>query len=282
MNRDPSTPDASIAAEILAYYERGAERERLSLGRGELERLRTQELLTRYLPPPPASVLDVGGGWGVYAFWLAAQGYDVHLIDPVPGHIEQAHERMSEPGIQPLASASVGDARRLEAQTVSVDVVLLLGPLYHLPERENRLLALGEAYRVLRAGGVVFAVGISRFASLLDGLSSQRLNDPEFARIVEQDLRDGQHRNPSDRQGYFTTAFFHHPDELREEVEASGFAVLDVLGIEGPGYWMVHDLEARLSEPTQREHVLLAALAIEREPTLLGLGPHLMAVARKP
>lgn len=281
MSGDANPQGASIASEILAYYERGAERERLSLGRGELERLRTQELLIRYLPSPPASVLDVGGGWGVYAFWLAAQGYDVHLIDPVPGHVEQARERMSAPGIQPLASARVGDARRLEAETDSVDVVLLLGPLYHLPEREDRLLALGEAFRVLRTGGVVFAVGISRFASLLDGLSGQRLNDPEFARIVEQDLRDGQHRNPSDRLGYFTTAFFHHPDELREEVEAAGFAVGDVLGIEGPGYWMVHDLEARLSEPAQRAQVLLAARAIEREPTLLSLGPHILAVARK-
>jgi len=281
MSREDGVPADTIAAEILAYYERGAERERLLFGRGELERVRTRELLTRHLPAAPASVLDVGGGWGVHAFWLTEQGYDVHLIDPVPGHIEQARERMSEPGVYPLASARVGDARQLDQASDSVDTVLLLGPLYHLPERADRLLALREARRVLRTDGLVFAVGISRFASLLDGLNGQRLNDPEFARIVEQDLRDGQHRNPSERQGYFTTAFFHHPDELREEVAAAEFAVADILGIEGPGYWMVHDLEARLSDPAQREQLLLAARAIEREPTLLGLGPHIMAIARK-
>ena len=67
--------------DIAAYYAEGKERVRLTAGSGRLELLRTQELLARYLPPAPAIVLDVGGGPGLYALPLAAQGYDVHLID---------------------------------------------------------------------------------------------------------------------------------------------------------------------------------------------------------
>jgi hypothetical protein len=73
-----------LDAEMLAHYEEGIERERLLRGgAGRLENLRTWELLVRYLPPAPVTVLDVGGGAGAYALPLAREGYAVHLIDPV-------------------------------------------------------------------------------------------------------------------------------------------------------------------------------------------------------
>src|SRR5258708_7778491 len=78
------------AEEVLAYYGRGLEDERLDHDRGKLERWRTQELLLRYLPAPPAIVLDVGGATGHYALWLAEQGYEVHLVEPVPLHVDTA------------------------------------------------------------------------------------------------------------------------------------------------------------------------------------------------
>jgi ubiquinone/menaquinone biosynthesis C-methylase UbiE len=114
-------------------------------GAGRLEYLRTRELLARYLPPAPATVLDVGGGAGVYALPLAREGYSVHLIDAVPLHVEQAREASALQQDSPLASAQVGDARRLVWDDNSVDAVLLLGPLYHLTSRDDRLRALKEA-----------------------------------------------------------------------------------------------------------------------------------------
>jgi ubiquinone/menaquinone biosynthesis C-methylase UbiE len=107
-------------------------------------------------------ILDIGGGAGVYSFWLAAMGYSVHLVDAMPLHIEQARQVASQPGTPPLACLSVGDARRLDFRDEIADAVLLMGPLYHLTERDDRLLALREAHRVLCPGGMVCAVGISR------------------------------------------------------------------------------------------------------------------------
>src|SRR5713101_7975343 len=194
-----------LPKEIESHYLEGRERERLSADRGELERLRTQAILARDLPPASAVVVDVGGAAGVYAFPLAKQGYEVHLIDPVELHLEQARSRAATCGVA-LAAIALGDARKLEFPTGGADAVLLLGPLYHLIEHEDRVQALGEARRILKPGGVLFAAVISRFASFIDGLLNGFFQDAAFRKIIADDLASGQHRNPANHPAYFTTA----------------------------------------------------------------------------
>jgi ubiquinone/menaquinone biosynthesis C-methylase UbiE len=236
-------------------------------------------LLERYLPAPPAFVADVGGGPGRYAVWLAERGYHVHLVDPVPLHVEQA--RAAARGRQAtLASAETGDARALRLADASVDAVLLLGPLYHLREREERLQALAEARRVCRRGGVIIAATISRFASTLDGLRGGYLEDPAFAAVADRDRRDGRHRNPTGHPAYFTTAYFHRPEDLAAELSAAGLAHEATLAVEGAG-WLLADLDARLADERRRAVLLAALAALEAEPTLLGVSAHLLAVARR-
>ena len=215
-----------------------------------------------------------------YALWLAELGYEVHLVEPVSRLLEEA-KRRSQASAQPLASCRVGDARRLDLADASVDVVLLLGPLYHLTAAADRARALAEAARVLRPGGLVFAAAISRYASALDGFVHDALDDPQFAAIVEQDLRDGQHRNDTGRFEFFTTAHFHRPEDLREEVIASGLQLDGLYGIEGPG-WLSRDINAQLTDARRRETLLRVARMLESAPSILGASPHLLAVARKP
>jgi len=264
--------------DIQRYYARGFEKERLDTGVFRLELERTKELLSRFLPPPPSTVLDVGGGPGRYARWLAGLGYEVHLVDPVPRHVEEAREQHhGEPSI---TSAELGDARDLERASGSAEAVLLLGPLYHLTDREDRLRALGEAFRVLRTGGILCAAAISRYASMLDGLSRDLFADPRFRKIAEHGLATGQHRNPTLDPAFFTTAYFHEPLELEAEMRAAGFDVDGVYGIEGPG-WVVPNAVERWENPRQREELLWFARAVERAPSLTGMSAHLLGVARK-
>jgi ubiquinone/menaquinone biosynthesis C-methylase UbiE len=271
---------SSADRDIAAFYARGLERDRLASGDGALEFLRTQALLERYLPAPPSAIIDVGGGPGRYAIWLAERGYRVHLVDPVPLHIEQARAESTSQPRGALTSSEVGDARALKFPDASADAVLFLGPLYHLPDRADRVRALAEARRVCRSGGVVMAATISRFASMLDGLRGGYLADPVFAAIAESDLRDGRHRNPTGDPRYFTTAYFHRPEEVAEECEAAGLAPQATVAIEGPA-WLLPDLDAWLADD-RRKATLLAALAqLEAEPALLGASAHLLTVARR-
>jgi SAM-dependent methyltransferase len=260
-----------VDPEITAYYDRGEEAGRLGSW-GRLELVRTQELLRRHLPRPPASVLDVGGGPGAYSVWLAGLGYDVRLLDPMALHVEQA--------LAAGVRAELGDARSLPVEDASVDAVLLLGPLYHLPDRGDRARALAEALRVLRPGGVVAAAAITRFASTIDGLRKGMLADPQFERIVERALHDGLHVNASRRPGWFTTAYFHEPDELAGEVRDAGFEVAALLAVEGVGEWLA-DVDAWLDDPPRRATLLRAIERVEAEPSLHGASPHVLGVGVK-
>ncbi len=267
-------------ADIKKHYASGYEEDRLNRGPGLLERARSQELISRFLEPPPAVVFDVGGGTGVYSLWLAGLGYELHLLDIVPLHVELA-KKASTSAESRLAEGVAGDARWLPWKDGTADVVILFGPLYHLTDADARGKALREASRVLKHGGTLLASGISRFASTLDGIRSGYLTDPEFAAIVENDLQDGHHRNPSGKPEYFMDSFFHHPGELGAEIASAGFKEVGVYGVEGPG-WLAPDIEAWWRHPERQERLLMLARELEREPSLLGLSAHLIVVGRKP
>jgi ubiquinone/menaquinone biosynthesis C-methylase UbiE len=265
-----------VDPDVAAHYELGLEESRLFVdGRPRLEYLRTLELLDRLLPPAPARLLDVGGGTGVYAVPLAERGYTVHVVDPVEAHVERARQHAQERGVTGV-SASLGDARDLHAFGTGYDAMLLFGPLYHLVHADDRALALREAVRVTRPGGVVVAVGISRYASLIDGLRRRILDDPAFRSIVERDLRDGQHRNPDVRRQpeYFTTAYFHLPAELEREARDGGLCDVRLYAIEGPS-WIVED-------PDDIDNQLFAARAAESEPALMAASSHILVAGTTP
>jgi len=268
-----------LDAKIKDYYDRAPEESRLETGPSRLEELRTRELIVRHAPPAPAVVLDVGGAAGAYAFWLAGLGYEVKLIDAVPRLIDLARAR-NEQAVARLASCSVGDARSLPDANGSADIVLLLGPLYHLVASRDRHQALLEAARVLRPGGVLIAAAISRWASTLDGLSRELLRDRDFARIVERDLVDGIHQNPTGDLDYFTTAYFHRPEDLRREVLDAGLDVVGLYGIEGPG-WMLDDFLDRWNDEERREILIQVARKLESEASVIGTSAHLLVVGRK-
>ena len=263
-----------LLAHLDVHYAAGRERDRLADGRGALERERTKLLIAARLPPPPAVVLDVGGGAGVYARWLADLGYAVTLLDRYPLHTAQAG---SEAATGRAFAVAQADARDLPAADGSADVVLLLGPLYHLTSRDDRLAALREARRVLRPGGLLAAAAISRHASLLDGVFRRLLEEPGFAAVVDGALATGLHEPPAGSD-WFTRAFFHLPRELRDEVGAAGFADVDVVGVEGPGHWC-HDLAERHADPAAWAQILEAAARAERDPATIAMSSHLLALA---
>ena len=272
--------DVTPPPEVLAYYARFPEESRLGFGPFRLEFERTKEILARVLPGPPARIVDVGGAAGAYSLWLAEQGYEVHLVDASPRLVEEARTRSAK-SRTPIASLSVADARRLPQENGSAAVVLVMGPLYHLPSAADRVASLREAFRVLARDGIAVVAAISRYASALDGLARKLSLDPRFVKIRDRDLVDGQHRNDTNNADYFTTAYFHRPDDLRSELEAAGFGDVRILGVEGPA-WMLPDVDARWDDAALKKDLLDVARALESESSILGVSAHLLGIGRKP
>ena len=235
---------------------------------GRLERVRTQELLVRHLPPAPARVLDVGGGPGVYAAWLASLGYQVTLVDPVARHLEQARAHGT-------FLVEQGDARALAAADGSMDVVLVMGPLYHLLDPADRARSLAEARRVVRPGGVIVAAFISRHAPIIDVAAKLRINDDEVLARLRGLRHDGRHEPGR----AFTAAYFHTVEEVRADFAAAALEDPAVYGIEGP---LVGLLASGLAEDRQDffEAALRAARLVEDDPAMLAANGHLLAITR--
>lgn len=261
---------ARMDTEMIDHYGSGRfEDTRLTRSpHGRLEYLRTQELIRRWLTRPGARVLDIGGGTGIHAAWLTADGHTVHLIDMVASHVETAAARNG-------VSAEVGDARHLTAPDQSVDVALVLGPLYHLVEHSDRARALAEAVRVLRPGGLLVAAGISRYMSLLEAGSDGGLTaemQPSIEAVVSTGRYDG-HLG-------FVAAHFHTAEELRGEVQAAGLQEVTVYGVEGPA-WPTLDTAGTSEFDARVDAALRSARIVEQDPSLINASAHLLAIARK-
>ena len=267
--------------EILKYYnDSGVESYRLDRDSSQLEKIRTQIIIERFLSKDPLKILDVGGGAGVYSFWLKQKGHEVHLLDPSPVNLEHARRKSNESGTR-IDAIVEGIAEDLPYEDDSFDMILFLGPLYHLTERNERIKAIEEAKRVLTKGGYIFAAAITRYASLFDGFMRDLVADPAFVSILQQDIKDGQHRNKTNNFQYFTTAFFHHPKELKEELSDAGFKEIKILPVESFG-WLVPDFEEKWKDEKFRELLLKTINTVEEDEMLLGVSAHLVGVGVKP
>ena len=201
------------------------------------------------------------------------------LIDPVELHIRQAQDASKKSGIQ-LSSFHQADARELPFDDAEFDIALLLGPLYHLIEEPERERALREAHRILKPDGLIFAAAISRYGSIVDGFFLNRISDRRFAEIMKNDMTSGIHLNEDRSPGYFTTAFFHKPNQLKKEMKAAGFKKVGILAVESV-FSYIPDLDSRWENESYRSLLLDTLRAMEADQTIVGLGGHIIGVGTK-
>ena len=264
---------------ITRFYDHEIEANRLEQETFKLEGLRTKEIIERYIPETGLEILDIGGGAGYYSFWLQQKGHNVTLIDLSPRNIELAKNRSETMG-PALKRLEAGDAVNLPFQSDQFDIVLLLGPLYHLTEPNERIAALSEARRVLKPNGTLLTAVISRYASLIDGFQKDLVYDDKFFSLMVNDLATGVHVNQTDNLQYFTTAYFHTPTEIMWEILESDLRFEKLIPVESFG-WVVKNFSEKEKQPDYMTKLLSTIRMVEGREDLIAISPHIIAVAKK-
>lgn len=276
----------TIDAEVLSGYNAGVEKDRLRHDLGLIEFARTCEVLLENLPPAPAVIYDIGGGYGEYSWWLAEKGYSVYLYDISEKNIEMAAGLADEYPNCSLADMQVSDAREIDRPDSSADAILLFGPLYHIVEYAERQEALKECFRLLKPNGILFCAAITRYATTLwatttYGAGNDLLGDKDFIEMVTRELEDGQHiKKPNTAYQGIGRSFFYLPSELKSELESAAFRDVDVRGIIGPA-WLVPDLDEQWKDPIRRENILNIVRLLEKEDAVMGASTHILSISYK-
>jgi SAM-dependent methyltransferase len=267
--------DLSAEDRIKGYYDQHPETDRFADPRGRLEYERSKDVISRYLGAPPLAVLDAAGGTGAYSFWLAALGHRVTFMD-LSGTQVAAVRGMNGGAAAPLADVRQGNVLSPDFPQRSFDVILNMGPLYHLPP-ESRVDVLRKLGGLLKPGGVMVCAYISRFAALMDGYSDGYILDPEFVPVALGDIQGGVHVPPSHGR-YFTLAYMHRPEEIAPEIAAAGLRLRALVAVEG-FFRSYQNLGTYTDDPQRFSLLLEHARLIEAEPSVMGASAHMLAVA---
>ena len=267
--------------EIYDFYNNGAEIGRLERGLGIVEFHRTKEILSRYIKGGKV-IYDIGGGIGMYAAWLAKLGNEVHLIELAENAVEYAKANMMQ---DCHFIAEMGNALEVNRPNESADVVLLMGPLYHLRDRGDRLQAFSEARRVLKKGGLMVAAGISKFGSMTWALSvygekNDFIDDPVFFNMILGEMTTGDHIRPTEYPKFVAESYFTTSEEMKTEIAEVSFSVEKAVAVEGC-IWFTPHLAEKWEDETSRERLLEIVRITESEPEMMGMSPHFLVVARK-
>ncbi|HAT4125211.1 TPA: class I SAM-dependent methyltransferase [Clostridium perfringens] len=268
--------------EVLKFYNDGAEKGRLERGLGKVELYRTKEIIKRYINKENNVIYDVGGGIGIYSSWLANMNNEVHLLELAPWAVEYAKRNQNENN---EFVSEVCDARNINREDESADAILLMGPLYHLQNKSERLRVLNEAKRVLKKGGILFSVGISKFSSTTWALSTYGrdnnfLDDDIYINMIEKELLSGIHNRPKEYPYFISQSYFHTPLELRQEIESVGLTTIQKYAIEG-SIWITPDLNEKWEDKKSRERLLNILMLTENEESIMGISPHFMIISKK-
>ena len=218
-----------INSDVKNYYEEKYSEDKREK-REVMEFVRSKRIISRYLSDTCMEIADVCGATGAYAFWLAEMGHRVHLLDLAENHIEIAKQKSRECGIS-LASYSCADARKLPYDDESMDMVLLMGALYHLREPASRMQCLKEARRILKRGGRLICTVMNRYNYLIASLKYSHLIESMGLEPIKQAFETGWIDSAT-----FTGLPLHYghtPEEIRSEMTDAGFSNIELTAVEG-------------------------------------------------
>lgn len=242
------------------------------LNRHKIEFDITKRYLNDFIKEEHLKIFDIGGGPGRYSIYLAEKGHQVTLLDLSKKNLETAKQKSFEKGIT-LEGYIHGNALELEGFKNQYDVILLMGPLYHLLKESERRKAVDRAIKLLKPNGIMIATFISSYAPIHDHVMN--LYPIESVQSVLGYLQNGENK---EGEG-FTTAYFTNPNEAREFMANCGLKELTFGGIENIlGF---KEKEINLLDKSEYEKWVDIGYRLSSDENLIGTSQHLLYIGRK-
>ncbi len=266
--------------DIIDYYSNFDEWGRLE--REPIEFTVNWHYIKKYLRQAD-TILDNGAGPGQYSLKLAAEGYRVTLSDLTPSLVEIAKGKARELGLSEQFDGFYDmDARALtELNDEQFDSSLMLGPLYHLQQEEDRIMAVRELYRVTKKNGLVFVAFMPRVKHMLNSLMSPENWLPNNTATAIRQFSETGCFNHSDK-GRFTGAYYYRVEDIEPFMESNGFEKIALIG-SNVGSLITNSQWDYWREKGESEVEKIVDLLIENatEPSLLGASSHLLYIGKK-
>ena len=260
---------------VIKSYENYREEDRLTTNNARKVEFETTIRIFNELFPTNAKILDCAAGTGVYAFALAEKGFDVTATDITPRHIDYINEELKSKSYS--MNTAVLDASDLSMfADESFDIVLNMGPFYHITEAKDRDRCMQENLRVLKKGGLLFTAYISRFhAFAYVALSDARFLNEELAKqLITTGIL-----NQEDVNCFWTDTFYAAPAEIEQYYIKNGLKIVDHFAQDG-----IAPLQKKIIDNFNEEQFIVWCnyhYSICREASILGASSHTMIVGRK-
>ncbi|WP_409344153.1 class I SAM-dependent methyltransferase [Paenibacillus sp. MBLB4367] len=270
-----------MSGKVVEYYSRFGENEWLRLERQPLEFIVNWHYIRKHLPAA-GKLLDNGAGPGKYAMELAKSGYIVTLTDLTPGFVELARTKAEQYGIADRFDGfHAMDARHLAGLPDDhFDAALMMGPLYHLQEEEDRRKALSELRRVTKPGGTVFIAVRTRQHWTLNTLL-QPEHWPPFNSIdpiiAFQQTGCFDHSD----EGRYTGAYFFESGRIVPYMEESGFETVTLVGSTNLGCMLNDEQKAYWQEKGEYEKLIGLLIDMAEDPSISGMSSHSLYIGKK-
>ncbi|MFT8322847.1 MAG: class I SAM-dependent methyltransferase [Bacillus sp. (in: firmicutes)] len=266
--------------EIISYYNQFDEWGRLE--REPIEFQVNWHYIKKYLPIT-GCILDNGAGPGKYSIELAKEGYNVTLTDLTPRFVEIAENKAQELDlIGQFNGFFEADARDLHMiNNKQFDASLMLGPMYHIQEENDRIKAMKELHRVTKKNGIVFVAYMSRVRHILTSLLYPENWKPNNSMKNIQKFSQSGCFNHDD-EGRFTGAYYFNINEINPFMEEQGFESLELIG-SNVGAILNNDSWSYWKNKGENELKEIINLIKEKatDPYILGISTHLLYIGRK-
>lgn len=267
-------------SKIISYYNQFDEWGRLE--REPIEFQVNWHFIKKYLPET-GYILDNGAGPGKYSMELAKDGYRVTLTDLTPKLVEIAKRKAQDFQLEgQFDGFYTADARELNMlNDEQFDASLMLGPMYHLQEENDRIMAVQELNRVTKKNGLVFVAFMPRIRHVFTSLLSPNNWKPNDNMDTIQQFSQSGCFNHSD-EGRFTGAYYFNIEDINPFMETQGFETLELIG-SNVGAILNNDNWNYWRDKGEAEVEKIINLIKEKatDPYILGNSSHLLYIGKK-